>query len=304
MAELIEPVFSHFCAFAKAQIASGDLDPTYPVLKRLYADEGLPPEIALWRTFLYVTFYNLHSAEVAWSRYPKPQFIEDPLTLPTGIERRGFRGNDKARHHINALFYVIAKKGLPGWISAFIDWAPDGKPTDAKHKWAVVRQVFQMLPGGGEWSSYKWADLLKNVHGYPITANNIGVGGASKTAGPVCGMVRITGASWKQCAADVVLQQEVHDEAVKRGVPFNGLDQFETACCDFNSLSKGAYYVGHDIDTQQEHVAQCSEAMKRARLASFPRQYLGEFGGWTGVRKELKTLYKDTGQISVLPEAA
>lgn len=286
-----EAAFGDFCKFAKAQIESLDLDPTYPVLKRYYDSLALPEEIRLWRTLLYVTFYNLNSAELAWSTYPTPREINEPLRLPTGTERRAFRGNDLAVLHLNAVFTVSRPYGsLRGWVER-------ATSRGGKQGWADLRASFQGLPYGGNWSSYKWADLLKSVHGYPITASDIGVGGGGETAGPVPGLVRITGFDWKRVASDVGLQQEVHDEAVRRGVPFNGLDMLETACCDFNSLCKGSYYVAHDIDTQMEHLAKCSPELKEARMATFAPKYLGEHGGWFGVRKQLKGVYRDTGQV-------
>jgi hypothetical protein len=293
--KLVEPVFAKFCTFATAQIVSGDLDPTYPVLKRFYADEGIPTEQALWRTLLYVTWYNLSSAELAWTRYPSPRELPNDLRLATGTERRGFRGNNLAALHVNTLLALVRSRfggKLSNWVEAAV--GPGGKAG-----WQQVRGAFQQVPYGGHWSSYKWADLLKNVHGYPITAADIGVGGGGETAGPVPGMVRITGESWKRIVVDVELQQAVHDEAVRRLVPFNGLDMLETACCDFNSLSKGSYYMGHDLDQQRETLAPCSEALKKARLASFDHKYLGEFGGWMGVRKELKGHYLKTGEVLV-----
>jgi len=278
----LAPCWWDFCTFAKAQIQSGDLDPTYPVLKRLYAADALPREIALWRTLLYVTWYNLHSAEVAWTRFPEPGELPSDLRLPTGTERRGFRGNDLAAQHVNTL---LAQVRLAG--GKLTDWVEGSMVLRGKRGWAHMRQRFQSIPYGGNWSSYKWADMMKNVHGYDITASDIGVGGGGATAGPVPGMVRLTGASWRVVATDVALQQGVHDRAVADGVPFNGLDMLETACCDFNSLCKGSYYVGHDIDVQQEYLASCSDALKRARLNSFVAKYLGE----------LKTVYLDTGKV-------
>lgn len=287
------PLFEKFCVFAKAQVVSGDLDPTYPVLHRLYANSNLPAEIRLWRTLLYVTWYNLHSAETVWKAYPEPGRLPDDLRLPTGTERRAFRGNALAAFHVNSVLEMVNalyKGKLENWMAAAIQ--PYGKMG-----WQSVRASFKALPYGGSWSSYKWADMMKSVHGYPITANDIGVGGGGETAGPVPGMVQLTGEPWQKVAHDVELQQFVHDAAVDHGVPFNGLDQLETSCCDFNSLTKGSYYVGHDIDTQQAHVAHCSMELQKARLASFPQQYLGEHGGWFGVRKELKTHYVRTGQV-------
>jgi hypothetical protein len=296
---LVEPVLEVFCRFAKAHIESGDIDPTYPVLKRVYEIEKLDPETALWRTLLYVTWYNLGSASKVWTAaWPSPP--EDPerlhissfMQMATGTERRGFRGNDLAWRHLHAVLSHVRTRG--GGLKAWVDYVTH---SGGKTGWSAMRGAFQDFPYGGNWSSYKWVDLLKHVHSYPITADDIGVGGGGATAGPIPGMVRVTGCDWKRCAQDIVLQQELHDECVRRGVPFNGLDQLETALCDFNSLCKGSYYVGHDIDHQMEQFKEMGPVWWEARVACFPTRYLGEQGGWFGVRPKLKTLYRERGEL-------
>ena len=292
-----EQALSAFCRFARAHVESGDIDPSYPLLKRVYAQLGLSRESALWHTLLYVTYYHLGSANLAFQSKPEPPFtrlLPDEI-FPTGTERRSFRGRagaEKARAHLRAVLDHAFTNGgsLEKWVEFVIH------PGD-KGGWAAVRESFQQFPHGGNWSSYKWADLLKHVHGYPITADDIGVGGGSETAGPVPGMVRVTGEDWKRCATDVALQQELHDECVLRGVPFNGLDQLETALCDFNSLCKGHYYVGHDIDDGMEKLKDPPAIWWETRALCFKPQYLGEVGGWFGVRKELRTAYRDRGEI-------
>lgn len=289
-----EAVLEVFCRFAKAHVESGDIDPTYPLLKRVYAAQGLDRETALWRTLLYVTFYHLGSALHVSKLYPSPTLnIERELrTFPTGTERRGFRGNCRAWEHLGAFLRRAGSRG--GLLVSYFDFVTHA---GGKAGWFNLRFEAQQIAYCGPWASYKLADLLKHVHDYPITASDIGVGGGSETAGPVPGMVRVTGADWKRCAADVGLQQELHDECVRRGVPFNGLDQLETALCDFNSLCLGRYYVGHDIDDQQEKIDGLPPLWWEQRAHCFPSQYLGERGGWFGVRKERKTVYRDRGEL-------
>jgi len=154
------------------------------------------------------------------------------------------------------------------------------------------------LPYAGPWSSYKWADLLKNVHGLRITANDVGVGGKGETAGPIPGMVLLTGLDWKQCANDTNSQRDLLSRCVEHyGVPFTGLDQLETCLCDFNSLAHGRYYSGHDIDVQMEHLP-TDKIWWMARGIAIPKSCRGEVGRrWNGPRKALKSLYRDKGII-------
>lgn len=285
-------VLEDFCTFAKGQLESGDIDPMYPVLSEFYEAEELHKAQALWRTLLYVVFYHVGSAEQVWRRYPTMQRVE-LWPMPTGIERRGFRGNGKAQELLNTLVdHVRNKHG--GRLDV---WADEMVQRRGEQGWADARQAFEQFRFNGPWASYKWADLLKHVHGYDITADDIGVGGKGKAAGPIPGMVILTGKHWRECAEDVALQKRLLDECVMRGVPFDGLDQLETALCDFNSLYRGRYYVGHDIDMQMEHLKQSSAGLWEARARAFPACYLGERNGWFGVRKKLKTLYRDRRQV-------
>lgn len=295
-------MFQDFCRFAQGQLDSGDIDPTYPVLRAVYAAERVPLHLALWRTVLYVTCYHAGTAERLWRAVPEPgslpTFDSLGFRFTTGTERRAFRGAagyELARAHIDAL---LRRSGgdLARWVENAV--APGGE-----EGWKRLRAEWSELPYGGPWSSYKLADLLAHVHGARITANDIGVGGGSETAGPVPGMVALTGEDWQRCVRDVGLQRALLDESLRAGVTFSGLDQMETALCDFNSLRKGRYYVGHDIDAQMEQFQSGSVGATwwEARAVAFPQRYLGEaqlpMCGWFGVRPALKTLYARTREV-------
>lgn len=287
-------LFRDFCRFARAQIMSGDIDPTYPVLKRVYShDHGADANAALWRTLLYVGWYHLDSAQKVWRIFQTPAEwrarYESLPVLPTGIERRGVRGEaglPRVASFINGV--LDASRGdLSGWLLLATERRT---PEDG---WRAVRALLEAVPYAGPWASFKWADLLKNVHGLPIDAPDIGVGGGGETSGPVPGMVRLTGLPWQECAGTPAHQRRLLSEAREAGVPFGGLDQLETALCDFNSLCRGSYYCGHDIDMQQTTLP---PSMSYARDV-FPARYRGELMGWTGVRHALKVAYRDAGRV-------
>lgn len=77
----------------------------------------------------------------------------------------------------------------------------------------------------------------------------------------------------------------------------------ETSLCDFHSLNKGGYYLGHDIDAMLGQLLDrrvpdpTPSQVWAARAASFHPSLLGESGGWTGVRPKLKKLYRDSHMI-------
>lgn len=284
-------LFVDFCKFATAHVATGDVDPMYPVLAAAYAAEGLDRETALWRTLLYITWYHIGSADAAWTLLPSPlKAIPTSVRVPrvTGIERRGFRGNTKCYDMLDALLSIVFRKygSLDAWVSS-----------GEERGWRGVRDSIEAVPYCGPWASYKWADLMKHVHGYNIVADDIGVGGGSATAGPIPGMVRLTGETWQRCAQDTALQNELLGLCRSSGVMFSGLEQMETSLCDFNSLCKGHYYVGHDIDMQQVQLQGCRSSLLAARPKVFPHNVLGELNGWVGLRPNLSVCYRDKGLV-------
>lgn len=285
-----------FAKFSGYQLASGDIDPMYPVLKEVYRAEALDPEIALWRTLLYVTWYHIGTAEAVWTRFPEPGLLDRPLSYyPTGIERRGFRGNDKGQALVNEVLTHLTEHygSLVKWVDAI---RHSTKP-DAFLGWTEARKEFEGFSGNGPWSSYKWVDLLKNVHGYPFEAPDIGVGGQGDTAGPVCGMVALTGLSARDCITNFRKQRELLEMTRALGAPLGGLDQLETCLCDFNSLLKGSYYSGRDLDMLMQQLGGCSPVFWRARSAVFDDRSLGEVQGWHGIRKARDKVYSQGGRV-------
>jgi hypothetical protein len=73
------------------------------------------------------------------------------------------------------------------------------------------------------------------------------------------------------------------------------IETAETSLCDFNSLKKGKYYSGIDIDHMQEDLLKVpsiyTDLAFEARKKLIPNEYLGELNGWVGVRKEKKKEY-------------
>lgn len=287
-----EALFEVFCEFAKLQIHSWDIDPTYPVLKKIYDLEEVSRNDRLWRTFLYVTFYSLGSTYRVWKAHPSPELPPlEILNQSTGIERRGFRARpDIVQNHLKAVLDLTGGD-FAGWVDSY------GSGEDG---WNKARDGMRSLPWGGNWSAYKWADLLSNTHDLPLVAPDFGVGGGGETAGPIPGMVILTGHPWKECAENISLQTDLYERTKLAGVPFRGLDQVETCLCDFNSLCKGRYYVGHDGDQQMESFKSGSvpDLFWEARSV-LPDEYRGEKGGWFGVDKTLKRVFLEESRLKV-----
>jgi hypothetical protein len=281
-------LFEDFKTFSLHQLHSRDIDPVYPVLKTVHQLRGLSRGDAAWHTLLYMTWYNLGSGETVWKSYPQQCKIDAEFILKTGVERRGIRGSNKGVEQLNWMYQNIGD---------LLEWVERHVALGGMVGWKSMYNAVQQIPGNGSWAAFKWCDLCKNVLGYDITSPDIGLGGGGKVVGPVPGLSRLTGRAPEICAVDFHLQKIFYLYCSQKCIPFDGLEELETSLCDFNSMVKGGYYVGHDIDKQMEDIAGLPNIYWDARRECFPREYLGELRGWVGVRKERKAIYMNTGEI-------
>jgi hypothetical protein len=279
--------FFHFTRFAIEHKESGDIDPVYPVLQYVVKSryDITTGERAIWHTLLYLTWYHLGSAETVLQRFPEVGRMEEwpfHTALPTGVERRGFRGTAGCVKALEMVNWMVENR------TPLNQWLGDVTREGGENGWMALYQDMLTTPHNGTWAAFKWCDLVKNVLCYPITSPDIGVGGKGENAGPVPGLVTLTGRSWDECAYDYNLQHDFYAYCIHNQIPWDGLEEMETALCDFNSVAHQRYYVGHDIDKQQSDIMGCPRIYWEARKHVFPRSYLGELNGWDGVRKQLK----------------
>ena len=66
--------------------------------------------------------------------------------------------------------------------------------------------------------------------------------------------------------------------------------QLQVMLCEFKEFLEGGYYPGASHDEEMDYMAKSSSfdmtPIWEARAALFPHEYLGEFGGWSGIRKD------------------
>lgn len=289
-------------AFAGWQLASTDIDPVYPVLRELQRE--MSEDEALWFTFVYVAFYNLPSATIFYPELLKslydilPYVPRTLFSLPTGVERRGLRGGTNMINHLTDLVNIWEANGqsLRTWLTRdFTD--------DPRANWTALQATLRDVLFNGRWAAYKTGEILKVVNGFPVEPTDMGMAFSS---GPRWGLDLLYGELRGNTPA---VLRELDDRAddllrILRGdYGLNiAIEQLETVLCDFHSLHEGRYYVGHDIDQMQEQILAAGDndvlaALWDAREEALPQWTLGEVNGWQGVRKPLKTLYRETGML-------
>lgn len=92
--------------------------------------------------------------------------------------------------------------------------------------------------------------------------------------------------------------------AVESGGGNNNITMVETSLCAYRKFFKGSRYNGYYLDRMLEEIysmasefPDISKELLELRAQLFDSKYLGEIGGWKGIRKECKKLYKEKGVI-------
>lgn len=280
--------------FAIHHTESQDIDPVYPVLKWYYNREGFDSETALWFTTLYLAYYNLGSAATAFNVCPEFTVIPyspELCTFPIATERRNLLGG-------KLKFFIDSYKAFCATQETQENFIKSEFTTDPINNYEVFWETSQLLWGNGRWATFKWAELLKEVHGFPLTAPDMRLQFCS---GPKEGLSRLyrthesaSVAYLNHCAG------HLQSYLAKRGLNLTW-ERLETVLCDFNSLYKGHYYVGHDIDQMQEQLSVLPRThnLYRARLETIPHQYLGELHERSGIDKIRLKMYQQNGVILV-----
>lgn len=292
-------------SFARWQLASGDIDPAYPVLRAAAHRLGFDRAALADLVFLYVAYYNLASAlriiEAVEASWPPWGTLTLWLRLGTGTERRAHRHRPRLLDHLAALDQLReAYGGLDRWVDAHLS------PAGPAASWTALQAALRGITGNGRWAAYKTGEILAYV-GWPVAPTDAG---HDFSSGPRAGLalVRPDAALTGHGPATVARLDAVTEEVrlaveLQLGAPLP-VEQLETVLCDWHALATGRYYVGHDIDQQlgQLAAAPLSDEMRAvamgARADSFEDRWRGEAAGWAGVRPELKPLWRDRAELA------
>jgi len=160
------------------------------------------------------------------------------------------------------------------------------------------------LDGNGRWAAYKTAEMLQKVADLPVEAPDAG---HRYSSGPRKGLQWLEPDCPEGQDDATVAELDRLTEKWQELLQEPDIAQVETSLCDFNSLVKGRYYLGHDIDSMQHAFThdKIADRLPReawaAREAVFAPELLGELNDWTGVRRDANRHYKTTGELLWIP---
>jgi hypothetical protein len=274
-------------------VSTGDVDPVYPVLKEVAREQNWPGGVVMKAIFAHVAYYDLGSALTALR---SKTFDQMPADLPCATERRGHRMASKLRAHLDHLHRLAsANNGLDKWLWEYV---LPGRPVES---WETISRMVMRVTGNGRWAAYKTTEMIKEVAGWPLEAPDMG---HAYSTGPRRGLEllypelrRVADSNDRVTIA--LLDRVSANLAAEMRAP---LEQCETTLCDFHSLVKGRYYVGHDIDQMQTQLLRAGggpliNAAGRARARVLPPAYLGEVNGWSGIDLDRCRVFAETGKI-------
>jgi hypothetical protein len=184
---------------------------------------------------------------------------------------------------------------LYSWISNYLRDTPE-------KSWKAILPPLEVVYGNGRWASYKIAEMLQKVIDLPIQAPDMG---HANSTGPRDGLSYLysdlpSGNRAQDISTLDSISRDLLEKLAAHGAS-NRIEEAETSLCGLKSLINGHYYIGADIDKMQESLDKqpCSltPIAYEARKNVFPRRYLGELNGWSGIDKERLKAYKKTGVI-------
>lgn len=284
-------IYKDFDIFSRALIASDDVDPVYPVIRKIVNHYNLQPE---WFTFMYVLFYNLESAiEICkvmptMSHWNPEKFIELRNTIKKfGHERRGMIRI--VMNEINALNHVIRNFKI-----------------DKNDNNRSLRTKIESYPFHGSWAAFKIAEIFEKSFEYSnLGIHDLGIDDkdVNRNDGPVGGLRWLYGREYQYDNSFKSTWNKFGKNLSKAwGVD---IGKTETCLCKWHKTISGKYYIGNDVSEFHElkHVLG-DKNYNKIIIQTFP-----EFKEITGVDKSLKGLYKREDKLTMthlvnkLPEA-
>lgn len=231
--ELVD--FSNFEKYVHALVKSKDCDPTYPLIKQVIKEEKFDPE---WFLFVYVLYYNLDAAIQVCRIFPTRESWSEPEFKAKAGHIRKFGAERRGTHRI----YENQLKAFEGWFAVDL--------TEAQWTYGcyAFRELIKSIPFQGDWAAFKLTELHEKSLGFQNLAPknmDIGVRDVNSSLGPVGGCRCLYG-------IEHVYPQSIATEWEAMGVSMAArwgydLGEIETALCKWSKMSKGSYFVGHDI---------------------------------------------------------
>lgn len=283
------------------------------ILLKAWADmKGLGKAKRFNLAFFYATVYNIPSA--IFMLRDDNDIIENPDAWCAENKRRLIFQSDRR--------YMRCNSGLERTLGYFSRHLAGGEAFLAKTTHggridtAGAVSECERWPNYGRFGAYLFTETLTYLLG--LESENRPAFDFANGATATSGVMNVFGLDAeadefdrrKKIPANVSLEQlDAFLAAIADAVDEAGGDSdiacLETSLCAYRKFFKGSRYNGYYLDRQLDELVryplvndgsiEAVNELFELRGGLFDHRYLGEFGGWSGVRKECKRLYRDRG---------
>ena len=288
-------------AFSRQLVETKDLVPEYLILRELAWQRGYDEEQKLWLSLVYVGFHHLPSAlatvRLVGDLLPEQgRVIEvrDQLNaLPVTVERRLFHG--RMAEYLIRLLEEIGEP-FPKRLSAFftrgLTMGVGRRDLDRRRNFRRFVVRWTKLPGHRKrWASFELARVMRYVHDWPIQAPGLMLEG-DMLRYPTIALQRLYKSQFKSRQIANRLADMFYGDLQRNLVDLDW-EMVEILLRKVDLYLRGRYYVGYSHDEILSHMNRLESLhnedradLLAARARCFDPAYLGELGGWDGVRVE------------------
>ena len=302
-----------------AMMKIGDCDPAYPALTYVADRMELNLEQRFWLAWLYSASYCAPTAYFMISDFPDYENV-DPRRLQwwwdANKPRLLFqtdRSRVKTQNQLVRMFRSYRKMMGESQVGTFMKLL---RPT-LMETYDAAYSYFRNLYYYGRYSLFLYLEAVNRLTGFPMEPTGLEFREALSCRNGMC--YALGQDSWVQHKAGgfgdwrfaildesvARLRQELKDENPDLPIDYWNI---ETSLCAYKKLFWNTRYLGYYIDRQMVEIKKMEpvEGVDWSVLWDFRREFfspewLGEVGGWNGIRTERLKLVTDTGQLSDKP---
>lgn len=292
---------------------SWDIDPAYPLLVSIQKENSLTEEQFIWLSWLYAQTYCTPTTYYVFSNFPDFEDIDDKKFNEWHVNnwKKLLYATDK-RHEKGKLYetYLSYKKVLDGMSQQeLLNKLIVRDPIESYNN---IQRVFTDVKGFGRLSVFMFAEALKRwkPEKYDIECVTRDSIGSQSSCNGLCY------ASGNDNLLDNKPTDYMDNQVEKLLVDlkrFVGtevsndlLDRFavETILCAYKGLFRKRRYMGYYIDRQNYEIKTMEkntnfdyQQIWDFRSEVFLHGYLGEYGGWQGIRKDKQLIWMEQNKL-------
>jgi len=291
-----------FVDFCKAETSTGGPDPQMPTIAALARNSEAVEKV--WLAGCYGAHHCVPSGFAVWKTFRPDDIIKRPLdleewleehwkSLPVRPEMRSHRMVEKRAEclHDFALYAV----GETWRNKTDYDWVwRDSIDHVAYYNRYMAIKFLEMLrlmvtPGlvlsdmraKHAWSPRRTLAMLHPQFGHILGNKEDNSPGTLSLA--------------ETMAAETITKLQDYGVSIS-------FFQLQVMLCEFREATVGGYYPGASLDEELDYIAIAQKDFSfdevfEVRRSLFPHQFLGEIGGWNGLRKEKFLVFK--GSVNV-----